>query len=222
MTYEILGNTLPVALCRLENGESVVCEKGSMSWMSDKMKMQTNAGGSFGKMLTRAVSGESIFQNVYTATGGEGEIAFASSFPGKILAVDVSEKPIVAQKSAFLACESNVRLDLFFQRKLSVGFFGGEGFIMQKFSGNGIVFLEIDGSCVEYELAAGESMLIDTGYIAAMDETCKIEIEAVKGVGNKLFGGEGFFNTRVSGPGHIWLQSMPKSKLSALYAPQST
>lgn len=219
MTYEILGSTLPLVICHLNNGESILCEKGSMSWMSDSIKMETNAGGTFGKMLSRAVSGESIFQNVYTASGSDGEIAFASTFPGKILDIDVGERTIVAQKSAFLACEKDVCMDLFFQRKLSAGFFGGEGFIMQKFSGNGRVFLEIDGSCVEYDLDVGESMLVDTGYLAAMDDTCKIEIEAVKGIGNKLFGGEGFFNTRITGPGHIWLQTMPKSKLMSLLTP---
>lgn len=216
MTYEILGATLPVVVCKLNSGETIVCEKGSMSWMTDGIKMETNAGGSFGKMLSRAVAGESIFQNVYTATENGCEIAFASSFPGKILDIDVGKRSIIAQKTAFLACEKDVSLELFFQRKLSTGFFGGEGFIMQKFSGNGKVFLEIDGSCVEYELAADQSMLVDTGYLAAMDETCKIEIETVKGVGNKLFGGEGFFNTRITGPGHIWLQTMPKSKLMYL------
>ncbi|MDE5741264.1 MAG: AIM24 family protein, partial [Oscillospiraceae bacterium] len=176
--------------------------------------------GGIGKMLSRAVSGESIFQNKYTAVGGVGEIAFASSVPGHILPVEISaSRTIVAQKSAYLASSPSVELSIFFQKKLGAGFFGGEGFIMQKLSGNGVAFLEIDGSIVEYDLAQNESILIDTGYLAAMDATCSIDIETVKGIGNALFGGEGFFNTRVSGPGHIWLQTMPISSIAGSIRP---
>lgn len=188
--------------------------------MSPNMQMSTNAGGGLGKMLSRAVSGESIFQNKYTATGGCGEIAFAVSVPGNILPVEISSSnTIVAQKSAYLASAPSVELSIFFQKKIGAGFFGGEGFIMQKLSGSGIAFLEIDGSVVEYDLAANESMLVDTGYLAAMDATCSIDIESVKGIGNALFGGEGLFNTRVSGPGHIWLQTMPISAFAGSLRP---
>ena len=219
MQYEIKGTPFPAIICKLEPNETVCCQKGAMSWMSPNMQMSTNAGGGIGKMFSRAVSGESIFQNKYTAVGGNGEIAFASTVPGNVLAIDVSERTIVAQKSAFLASSPSVEMSVFFQKKIGAGFFGGEGFIMQKFSGKGVAFLEIDGSCIEYDLAAGESILVDTGYLAAMDATCSIDVETVKGVGNALFGGEGFFNTRVSGPGHVWLQTMPVSSLAGAVRP---
>lgn len=147
-------------------------------------------------------------------------IAFASSFPGTILAIPVSSnRTIVAQKHAFLAMESGVEMKLFFQKRFGSGLFGGEGFIMQQFQGNGMVFLEIDGSVVEYDLQPGQSMLLDNGYLAAMDATVSIEIEKVSGIGNVLFGGEGLFNTKVTGPGHIWLQSMPASQMASVLRP---
>ncbi|NLK71338.1 MAG: TIGR00266 family protein [Clostridiales bacterium] len=220
MKYEIKGAPLPVVVCNLEAGESLKTERGAMSWMSGNMQMETNAGGGLGKMFSRAISGESIFQNVYTAQGGPGMIAFASSFPGNILAMEVTpQKPIIAQKSAFLASEMGVNMEIFFQKKLGAGFFGGEGFIMQKFTGNGIVFLEIDGSIVEYNLAPGETMIIDTGYLAVMDSTVSIDIQTVKGVGNVLFGGEGLFNTKLTGPGHVWLQTMPVPAVASSLSP---
>lgn len=219
MKYEIKGTPLPVVICDVEAGESIVTQKGGMSWMTPNMEMSTNAGGSLGKTMSRMFSGESMFQNVYTARGGAGQIAFTSRFPGEILAIDVSENNIVAQKSAFMACEQNVQMSIFFQRKFGSGVFGGEGFIMQKFEGNGMVFLEIDGSVVTYDLEAGQSMLLDTGHLVAMDSTVSIDIETVKGLGNKLFGGEGFFNTRVTGPGRVWLQTMPVSAVASAIIP---
>lgn len=209
MKYEIQGKPCPAAICTLEAGESVICQKGAMSWMTPNMSMQTKGGG-IGKMFSRAISGESMFQNIYTAQGGQGQIAFASSVPGEIMPVELSpNKTIVAQKSAFLASSESVSYELFFQKKLGAGFFGGEGFIMQKFSGNGILLLEIDGSLITYDLEQGQSMLLDTGHLAAMEATCSVDIETVKGVGNALLGGEGFFNTKVTGPGRIWIQTMP-------------
>lgn len=217
MRYEIKGTPLPVAICYLANGESLITEKGAMSWMSPNLMMQTK-GGSVGKMFSRAFSGEAMFQNIYTAQGGDGMIAMASSFPGEIMAVDVSKMPIVAQKRAFLGSETTVNMEMFFQQKLGAGFFGGEGFIMQKFSGSGIVFLEIDGSIVDYQLAPGQSIMVDTGILAAMEASCSINIERVQGIKNMVFGGESLFNTRITGPGHVWLQTMPANKLaSTLY-----
>ena len=213
MRYEIQGTPLPVVICYLDNGESLRTEKGAMSWMSPNLQMQTSGGG-IGKMFSRAVQGESMFQNIYTAQGGQGMIAMGSSFPGQIMAFDVSANSVVAQKHAFLASEMGVNMDIFFQKRLGAGFFGGEGFIMQRFSGQGTVFLEIDGSVIEYNLSAGQSMMIDTGCLAAMDSTCQIEIESVKGVKNMFFGGEGLFNTKVTGPGRIWLQTMPINNLA--------
>ena len=209
MQYKIVGEPLPVVICELSSGESMITERGSMSWMTPNMEMQTSAGG-FGKAFGRMFSGEAIFQNTYTARGGSGTIAFASSFPGSIRAIEVAQGGgIIAQKSAFLAAEAGVQLSVYFQKKLGTGFFGGEGFIMQKISGNGTVFLEIDGSAVEYELRAGEKLVIDSGHLAMMDESCTMEIQMTRGVKNALFGGEGLFNTVVTGPGRVVLQSMP-------------
>lgn len=220
MRYDIKGDPFPVVICTLDSGEAVNCQKGAMAWMSPNMQMSTNAGGGVGRMFSRAFSGESIFQNIYTAQNGPGEIAFAASVPGKILSFDISpNRNIVAQKHSYLASSQGVDLSIFFQKRFGSGLFGGEGFIMQKFSGQGTAFLEFDGSIVEYQLAAGQSILVDTGYIAAMDATCSISVESISGIGNVLFGGEGLFNTRISGPGHIWLQTMPINAFAGALAP---
>ncbi len=218
MKYTINGEPLPVVICELENGEKIISEGGSMSWMSPNMQMETSAGG-VGKALGRMFSGEKLFQNIYTAQGGAGKIAFASSFPGSIRAVEITpDKPLIAQKSSFLAAYGNVELSVHFQKKIGAGLFGGEGFIMQKISGTGIAFLEIDGSATEYELAAGEKLIVDTGYLAAADATVTIDVQTVKGVKNVLFGGEGLFNTVLTGPGKITLQSMPMSNFVGMIA----
>ncbi|MCD8338285.1 MAG: TIGR00266 family protein [Lachnospiraceae bacterium] len=213
MRYSIEGDTFPVVICVMEDGEAMLSEGGAMSWMSSNMKMETISNGKTGKVLGRMLSGEGLFLNRYTATNGKGTIAYASSFPGCIRAFEVSpEKEVIAQRSAFLASTPDVEMSVFFQKRLSTGVFGGEGFIMQRLSGNGTVFLEFDGYVKEYELAQGEQMVVDTGYLAAMTAGCKMEIEAVKGMKNKFLGGEGLFNTVITGPGHIWLQSMPISR----------
>ena len=215
MKYKIVGEPMPVVICELAGGESMITERGSMVWMSPNMEMNTNAGGSLGKAFGRMFSGESIFQNTYTAHG-QGMIAFASSFPGSIRAVEISpERPVVVQKSGFLASETGVELSVFFQKKVGAGLFGGEGFIMQKLSGHGTAFLEIDGYAVEYDLAPGQSIVVDTGNLAMCDATCSIDIQSVKGVKNVLFGGEGLFNTVVTGPGKVVLQTMPISSVAA-------
>ena len=220
MKYEIIGEPMPVVVCDLAAGESMVTEKGSMVWMSPNMEMATNAGGGLGKAFGRMFSGESMFQNVYTAQGGPGMIAFGSSFPGSIRAVEITpDRPIVVQKSGFLASEPGVELSIFFQKKAGVGFFGGEGFIMQKLSGRGVAFLEIDGYAVEYDLADGQSIVVDTGNLAMCDATCSIDIQSVKGVKNVLFGGEGLFNTVITGPGKVVLQTMPISSVAASLSP---
>ena len=220
MRYSIEGEPLPVVICNLDAGETMITESGAMSWMSPNMKMETTSNGGVGKMIGRAFSGESLFQNRYTAMGGEGLIAFASSFPGAIRAFQIAPgQEIVAQKSAFLASTAGVELSVFFQKKIGSGFFGGEGFIMQRLSGNGIVFLEFDGYIKEYELGPGQSMIVDTGYLAAMSGSCNIDIQTVPGLKNIFFGGEGLFNTVVTGPGHIWLQSMPVAQLAGAIRP---
>ena len=186
--YEIEGGHLPVVICYPEQNQTLCTEKGAMSWMSPNMKMETNAGGGIGKVFGRLFSGESIFMNEYTPEGGSGMIAFASSFPGSIIPYQVTEgNGIIVQKRGFLAMEKGLDLSVYFQKSLGRGFFGGEGFIMQKISGNGIVFLEIDGHCKEYTLNAGESIILDTGYLAAMSETCTMDVQRVKGVKNMFF-----------------------------------
>lgn len=215
MRYEIKGETLPVVICYLDGGEKMITERGSMSWMSPNMKMETSTNGGIGKAFGRLFSGDSIFQNNYTAMGGSGIIAFASSFPGQIIPYEIGPgRELVVQKSGFLASEAGVDLSVFFQKKLGSGFFGGEGFIMQKLSGQGTAFLEFDGHVVEYDLRPGQQIVVDTGYLAAMEATCSIDIRTVPGVKNMVFGGEGIFNTVVSGPGHIWLQTMPISNVA--------
>ena len=219
MQYSIQGDTLPVVIINLESGEKVVTEGGGMSWMTPNMKMETSGGG-LGKMFSRAVSGESVFQNIYTAEGGPGLFAAASSFPGSIRAFEIAPgKSVILQKSAFLASTDGVTLSVHFNKKAGAGFFGGEGFIMQRLSGNGIAFVELDGYIKEYELMPGQQLVIDTGYLAAMESTVSLDIKSVAGIKNKLFGGEGFFNTLITGPGKVWIQSMPVSTLAGSILP---
>lgn len=220
MRYRIEGTPLPVVICELNAGEQMITERGSMSWMSPNMKMETTSNGGIGKVFGRMFSGEAMFQNRYTAMGGPGMIAFASSFPGTILAVEITpDRPLIVQKSAFLASTTGVELSVFFQKKLSAGFLGGEGFIMQKLTGHGVAFLEIDGYTVEYDLAPGERLIVDTGYLATMDASCSMDIQSVPGVKNMLFGGEGIFNTVIIGPGKIRLQTMPINSVASSIAP---
>lgn len=208
--YSIEGGSLPVVICYPQAGQTLCTESGSMSWMSPNMQMQTNSGGGFKKAIGRLFSGESIFLNEYTPIGSDGMIAFASSFPGSIIPLELtSGNGIIVQKGGFLAMEKGLDLSVYFQKKLGNAFFGGEGFIMQKITGNGMVFLEIDGYCKVYDLRQGESLVVDTGYLAAMSESCSMTIQSIKGVKNALFGGEGFFNTVVTGPGRVYVQSMP-------------
>lgn len=218
MEYELKGGAFPVVVCQLRSGEKMITEKGSMVWMTPNMEMETTGGG-IGKMFSKVLSGESMFQNIYTAKG-DGLIAFGSSFPGKILALDVAPgKEFVLQKSAFLASEAGVELSIHFNKKVGTGLFGGEGFIMQRLSGSGTAFVEVDGELVEYDLAAGQQMIIDTGNVLGFESSVSIDIQQVKGLKNKLLGGEGFFNTVLTGPGRIWLQTMPISGVASAIQP---
>ena len=218
MKYEIKGETMPVVICEVDAGETVVCESGSMSWMTPNMEMQTSGGG-FGKMFGRMLSGENMMQNRYTAKNDRGMIAFASSFPGKIIPVEITpSSPIICQKRAFLAATEGVELNVHFQKKIIGGLFGGEGFVMQRISGHGTAFLEIDGTTVEYNLQQGQQMIIDTGYLAMMDESVSMDIQQVKGFKNVMMGGEGLFNTVVTGPGRVILQTMPVSHSAGIIA----
>ncbi len=219
MRYRIEGGNLPVVICELEQGETMITESGAMSWMSPNMELETSAGG-FGKAMGRMFSGESIFLNRYTAVGAGGMIAFASSFPGTIKPFTVSGgADLILQKKAFLAAESGAKLSVWFTRKFGAGLVGGEGFILQKISGNGTVFAEFDGHVIEYELAEGQQVVLSSGHLAAMSASCKMEVKTVKGLKNKLFGGEGFFNTVVTGPGKLWIQTMPLINVASAISP---
>ena len=188
MRYEIKGGSFPIVVCQLESGEQMITEKGSMVWMTPNMQMDTRGGG-LGKM---------------------GMITFGSSFPGQIKAVEIGPgREMILQKSAFLAAEAGVELSIHFKKKIGVGLFGGEGFIMQKLSGRGMAFVEIDGELVEYELGPGEQLVVDTGNVAGFTAGVQMDIQAVSGVKNALLGGEGLFNTILTGPGKVWLQTMP-------------
>ena len=218
MNYEIKGGVFPVVVCQLADGEQMITEKGSMVWMSPNMQMETRGGG-LGKMFSKAFSGESMFQNIYTANGA-GMIAFGSSFPGKVLPLDIAPgREMIVQKNAFLASEAGVELSIHFNKKLGAGFFGGEGFIMQRLSGSGTAFVEIDGELVEYDLAAGQKMVVDTGNVAGFEPSVSIDIQQVPGLKNKLLGGEGLFNTTLTGPCKIWLQTMPISGVAMAIRP---
>lgn len=220
MQYKIVGEPLSAVICDLSAGEGMLTERGSMAWMSPNMRMETTSSGGIGKVFGRAISGEALFQNRYTAEGGIGQITFAASFPGSIKAIEITpDRPYIVQKSGFLASELGIELSMHFQKKLGAGLFGGEGFIMQRLTGRGIAFIEIDGYACEYDLGPGESMVVDTGYLAAMSDSCTMDIVTVPGVKNLLFGGEGLFNTVVRGPGHVILQTMPISAVAGALRP---
>ena len=218
MRYEIKGGSFPVVECRLESGEQMITERGSMVWMSPNMQMETKGGG-LGRMFSKVLSGESMFHNIYTARGN-GMIAFGSSFPGQIKPVQIGRgQEMIVQKSAFLAAQSGVDISIHFSKKIGVGLFGGEGFIMQRLSGNGIAFVEIDGELIEYELQAGQQIVVDTGNVAGFTPGVQMEIRQVPGMKNMLLGGEGIFNTVLTGPGRVWLQTMPISNVAMSIRP---
>ncbi len=215
MKYSIEGDPFPVVICEMEEGESLICEAGAMAWMTPNMKMETSSNGGIGKMLGRMMTREHMFMNRYTAEHGPGQIAFASCFPGCIRKLDIAPgREMIVQKSSYLASTEGVTLSTYFQKKLTSGAFGGEGFVMQKLSGEGAAFVELDGYITEYNLEEGQEMVIDTGYMAAMTGSCSMDIVKVPGVKNVFFGGEGVFNTIVKGPGQIWLQTMPIAKMA--------
>lgn len=209
MQYEIKGGMLPVLVMTLSAGESIITEGGGMSWMSPNMRMDTNMkGGLFGG-LGRALAGESIFLNTYTAEGGAGLLACASCFPGTILSFDLEAgQSIIAQKHSFLCATGGVTLSMHLRRSFGVGMFGGEGFVMQKIEGPGRVFLEIDGSLEKYTLGPGQSIIVDPGHLAVYTPSVQVQLETVKGFKNIFLGGEGLFLARLTGPGDIYLQTL--------------
>jgi uncharacterized protein (TIGR00266 family) len=215
MRYEIKGGSLPVVICELDSNETIVSEAGAMGWMSGNIDMDTNMkGGLFGG-IGRALSGESVFLNTFTCRGGSGKIAFPSSFPGKIVAKHLAAgETIICQKGAFLAGESTVELKTHFRKRLGSGFFGGEGFILQRITGPGLVFLEFDGHVEEYNLQPGEKLSVDTGNVAMFEASVGFDVEMVKGLKNIFFGGEGLFLTTLRGPGKVYVQTMPIQNLA--------
>ena len=215
MTYEIKGGSFPIVECTLNNGESMITQSGSMCWMDSGITMDTSSNGGVGKVIGRLFTNEKLFQNIYTATKDGSKIAFGTCVPGAIMPIRLTGgQSIICQKSAFLASYGNIELSTFFNKKIGVGLFGGEGFIMQKLTGEGIVFLEIDGSSLTFELQQGEQKKLSTGYLVSMDETCTIDVETVKGLKNIFLGGEGIFNTVVTGPGRVVVQTMPLARLA--------
>ena len=219
MEFKIEGGSFPIVICTLQEGETMKNETGAMAYMTSNMKMDTNTGGGLLKGLGRALSGDTIFLNYFTAKSDGAQIGFSACTPGKIMPIRLDgSNTIIGQKNAFLAAENSVDVDIYFKKKLGAGLFGGEGFILQKFTGTGIVFLEIDGEIIEKDLAPGEKLLVDPGHIAAMESTIDFDIERVKGAKNILFG-EGLFFSKVTGPGKVWLQTMPLSKLAEAIIP---
>ena len=208
MRYEIFGDNLPAVTVYLDRGESIYTQSGGMTWMTSGMGMETNMKGGLLKGLGRMLSGESLFIATYTANGDKQSITLASSFPGHIVALDVTNKSYICQKNAFLCAQSGVELKTVIPRGLKGGFFGGEGFIMQELSGQGAVFLELDGSVKELNLGPGEKIIVNTGNVAVYESQVKYSAEMVKGFANMLFGGEGLFLTTLEGPGKVYLQTM--------------
>ena len=219
MEYKIIGGAFPMVVCTLRKGETMQDETGAMSYMTEGIKMETSTGGGLLKGLGRALSGDTIFLNYFTAEEDNAEVAFSSCYPGKIIPIELNGNSIIGQKNAFLTATKDVKLEMHYRKKLGAGIFGGEGFILQRFSGNGTLFLEIDGDVIEKTLAPGERLLVDQGHVAAMDDTVDFDIQRVKGVKNLLFGGEGLFFATVTGPGRVWLQTMPVSKLAEAIIP---
>ena len=206
--YRLIGNVMPAVEMRLEYGESVYTQSGGMAWMSDAIAMETNARGGIMKGLGRLFAGESMFMTAYTAQAAGAEIAFSATVPGEIMPVDVAQwQGMICQKGAFLCAQSGVALDTVFTKRFSSGLFGGEGFILQKLSGAGTAFLEVDGSSVEKMLAPGEALRVDTGNVVAFEGTVGYEVETVRGGMNIFLGGEGLFLTRLIGPGRVILQT---------------
>ena len=215
MKYEISGTTMPVVEITLDKGESVFTESGGMAWMDDGIAMQTSGKGGLGKMLGRALAGESLFMTTYTATRDAQQIALVPEMPGSVLAIELNAgQSLIAQRNAFMVAQEGVEMQMHFRRKLGTGLFGGEGFVMQRLTGPGVVFVEIGGEVVKRELARGEVLKVDPGHIAMMDTEVDFDIEMVKGLGNIFLGGEGLFLAKLTGPGRVWLQTMPLYNLA--------
>ena len=219
MQYRVLGDTMPAVEIMFEApGEGMFTQSGGMAWMTDGIDMDTNTKGGLMKGLGRMFAGESLFMATYRARRAGAVIAFASTVAGRILPVDAGAGGLICQKGAFLCAQESVNLDITFTKKFSAGLFGGEGFILQDISGQGMAFLEIDGDMVEKVLAPGEVLKVDTGNVVAFERSVGYEIEMVKGLGNIFFGGEGLFLTKLTGPGRIILQTQNMAEFAGRIA----
>jgi uncharacterized protein (TIGR00266 family) len=216
MRYTIQGTTLQTLDIFLNSGESIFTESGGMAWMKGNIDMSTTTRGGLLKGLARSLAGESLFLTSYTCKSGEAMITFTPEAPGSILPVELgANESRICQKDAFMVAQDSVSLEIHFRRKLGSGFFGGEGFVLQKLTGPGIAWAEIAGEVREYYLPAGETMKVDPGHIAMYEPSVNYDITRVKGVKNIFFGGEGLFLASLTGPGRIWLQSLPLSNLAS-------
>ncbi len=216
MEYKINGTVMQSLEITLTRGEAIFTESGGMAWMSDGLEMQTGSRGGLGKALGRMLAGESLFLTTYTCTAPQATITFTPESPGKILPVPLREGfSIICQKDAFMCAETSVDLAMHFRKRLGTGLFGGEGFILQKLTGPGTAFVEIAGEVQMYDLQPGQRLRIDPGHIAMYEPTCDYDIEMVKGIMNWIGGGEGLFLATITGPGKVWLQTMPLSNLAA-------
>ncbi len=216
MRYNIWGGDMPAVTFTLEQGERIYTQSGGMSWMTDAIKMETNMRGGLGKGIGRMFSGDSLFMANFTALAPNQEITVASSMPGQIRVFEVNPRyEIIAQKGAFMAATPGVEFSAHVTKSVMGGLFGGEGFILQRFSGTGLVFCEIDGSVREIDLLPGQRIKVDSGNVAAFEATVGYSAETVKGFKNVLFGGEGLFVTNLTGPGKVWLQTLTTANLAA-------
>ncbi len=214
LRYQIIGTTLQAVVLELEAGRTVYSEAGGMSWMSGNVQMKATTGGGLGKVLGRLLAGESLFIVDYTCESGTGLVAFANEFPGKVVPIELAAgQSLIVQRDAFMCAEKSVQMEIHFQKRLGAGLFGGEGFLLQRLTGPGLAFVEMDGEIVEYTLEQGQVLKVDPGHVAMLEPSVEFDIEMVRGIKTILFGGEGLFLGRLRGPGRIWLQTMPMTNL---------
>ncbi len=224
MEHRILGTTLPVLEIQLQPGESIEAVSGELSWMSQSIDMQTTTGfggggGIFGA-LRRVAGGGSLFMTEYTAQGAPGLVAFATRVPGHILPVDVRpDKTFLIHRHGFLCATRGVELSVGFQQSLGAGIFGGDGFLLQRLAGTCQAFVELDGEVVPYDLGPGESLRVHPGHVGMFEEGVSFSITRIQGIRNMLFGGDGIFLALLTGPGRVWLQSLPLANLAHALQP---
>jgi len=215
MQYRISGNVMESVDIHLKQGETIYTESGGMAWMRGSFDMDTSTRGGLGAGLGRMLAGESLFLTTYICKSADGLITFTPEVPGKVVDLKLEAgQSMICQKDAFMCAEESVKLEMHFRKKLGAGLFGGEGFILQKITGPGTAFVEIPGEVRKIELKAGEKIQVDPGHIAVFEPTVEYDITGVKGIKNVLFSGEGLFLATLTGPGTVWLQTLPLSNLA--------